>query len=247
MSDALDTAIILAAGRGTRLRSIWSELPKGMIELGGERIADRSLRLLRERGIQRSVIVAGYKAESYHELATSTPGVEVIENTAYAETESMASLACALEIVDADFLLLESDLFYDPLALDTLIASEHRDVLLASSPTGATDEVWIDAPDGQLRGLTKDPSAIENPYGEFVGLLRISQALGRRMAEIFRRFQDEHGHGRMTYETDCLLTASREHPVHVCLMKDLLWGEIDDANHFERLTREIVPALAQRD
>ena len=156
MNRAVDTAIILAAGRGTRLQSFWPDLPKGFVEVAGERLIERSIRLLRENGVRRIVIVAGYKADAYYDVAAGHPDIEIVLNSEFSTNESMASLAYALDVVKEDFLLLESDLFFEPRALEVLQTHALDDVLLTSSPTGASDEVWVDAPKGQLQNLTKN-------------------------------------------------------------------------------------------
>ncbi len=234
-------AVILAAGMGTRLRGVFSDLPKGFVEIGGESLIARSIRLLQERGIRRIVIVSGHLGAAYEALARETPGVEVVENSAFATTGSMASLACALESVKEDFLLLESDLFYEERALDVLLAGDEPDVLLASGPTGATDEVWIEAPDGYLRGMSKDPGALGEVYGELVGIVRISRLLASSMAEAYADFVDKHGHGQMAYETDALVAAASRRRVALRLVADLLWGEVDYESHYLRVRDEIWP------
>lgn len=234
-------AVILAAGMGTRLQGVFSELPKGFIEIGGEALIQRSIRLLKERGIQRIVIVAGHLGEAYEALAAKTPGVEVVENPAFATTGSMASLACALEGVQEDFLLLESDLFYEERALDVLLDGDAPDVLLASGPTGATDEVWIEDRDGFLHAMSKDPGELNHVYGELVGIVRISAPLARRMADAFAAFSAARGHGQMAYETDALVEAAAHHPVALCRVPDLLWGEVDYESHYLRVRDEIWP------
>jgi 2-aminoethylphosphonate-pyruvate transaminase len=242
----VDTAIILAAGMGRRLGALAGDLPKGLVEIGDVTLVERSLAALRARGVGRVVIVAGYRAEAYHRLARGWREVEVIENKEYATTESMASLACALEVVDGDFLLLESDLFYEPRALDAVLAHGAADVVLASSPTGATDEVWVEAEAGRVRNLSKDPSALRAVSGEFVGILRVSWPLAERLRGAWRAFQRERGHGRMAYETGALVAVAAEHPVELCLVPDLLWGELDDEVHLRRLRGEVWPALQRR-
>ena len=112
MSAAPRTAVVLAAGMGSRLQDIWPDLPKGFIVIGDETLIERSIRLLQLRAVARIVIVAGHLGDAYHELAKRLPGVEVVHNPDFASTGSMASLARALDEVDEDFLLLESDLFY---------------------------------------------------------------------------------------------------------------------------------------
>ena len=246
MSRAVDTAIVLAAGRGTRLRSSWPDLPKGFVEIAGESLIERSVRLLRESGVRRVVIVAGYRAEAYHELAAEHPDVEIVENPEFATTESMASLAYALDVVKEDFLLLESDLFYEPRALEVLQRHAHDDVVLTSAPTGATDEVWVAAVAGRLQNLTKNRDEAPPESSEFVGILRISAELAQQMRSHFDAFVRENGHGRMAYETGALLAAAQNRPVEICHVPDLLWGEVDYDRHYERLINEVVPALRAR-
>lgn len=246
MNRAVDTAIILAAGRGTRLQSFWPDLPKGFVEIAGERLIERSIRLLREKGVRRIVIVAGHKADAYHNLSAGNPDIEIVLNPEFATTESMASLAYALDVVKGDFLLLESDLFYEERALEVLQKHAQGDVVLTSAPTGATDEVWVDAAEGRLQNLTKNRDEAQPSASEFVGILRISSKLAQQMRALFDAFVREHGHGKMAYETGALLAAAQSHPVEICLVKDLLWGEVDYDSHYERLVNDVVPALRAR-
>ncbi len=239
----VDTAVILAAGMGRRLGALAGDLPKGLVPLGGEALVERSLRALRARGVGRIVLVAGYRAEAYYQLARAWREVEVIENKEFATTESMASLACALEVVDGDFLLLESDLFYEPRALDAVLEHGAPDVVLASDPTGATDEVWVEAEAGRVRNLSKDPRSLGAVSGEFVGILRVSWPLAELLRGAYGVFQREHGHGRMAYETGALVAVAARHPVGLCLVPDLLWGELDDEGHLRRLREEVWPAF----
>ncbi|HIG01837.1 MAG TPA: phosphocholine cytidylyltransferase family protein [Myxococcales bacterium] len=241
MTSRPQAAIILAAGMGTRLRGVFSDLPKGFVEIGGESLIARSLRLLEERGIRRIVIVSGHLGAAYEALAREHSGVEVVENPAFATTGSMASLACALERVDEDFLLLESDLFYEERALDVLLESDAPDVLLASGPTGATDEVWIEAPGGYVKGISKSPDALTEVSGELVGIVRISRPLALRMGEAYAAFVAENGHGQMAYETDALVAAAQHRPVALGLVPDLLWGEVDYESHYLRVRDEVWP------
>ncbi len=247
MSATPRAAIILAAGMGTRLRDMFSDLPKGFVEIGGESLIDRSLRLLGDHGVERVVIVAGHLGETYHELAKSRPGVEVVDNPAFATTGSMASLARALEIVDEDHLLLESDLFYEERALQRVLACEERDVLLVSSPTGATDEVWVEAAnDGRLVDMSKAENELDHISGELVGIVKVSADVGRALSGAYEGFVSRHGHGRMAYEMDALVEVAREHPVRVELVPDLLWGEVDYERHYVRVRDEVYPAWRRR-
>jgi choline kinase len=241
-----DTAVILAAGLGLRLRPLVTDRPKGLLTVGGRTLVERSLAALRAHGVVRVVIVAGYRGEEYHRLARLQAGVTVVENREFEETGSMASLDVALSVVDVDFVLLESDLFYDPAALEAVLAHPDPDVVLASAPTGAGDEVWIEAPRARVLGLSKDRSRLGSVEGEFVGIIRVSAALAGRLRESYRSFRAAHGHGRMAYDTDALASVAAGHVLSLCLVPDLLWGEIDHAAHYERVRSVVYPAWAAR-
>jgi dTDP-glucose pyrophosphorylase len=63
MSQTVQKAVLLAAGRGTRMRELTNELPKPMIEVRGKPILEHILEGLRAAGVTRFLIVVGYRAE----------------------------------------------------------------------------------------------------------------------------------------------------------------------------------------
>jgi dTDP-glucose pyrophosphorylase len=60
----IDKAVLLAAGRGTRMREMTAELPKPMLEVRGKPILQHIVEGLRDAGVRQFLIVVGYKAES---------------------------------------------------------------------------------------------------------------------------------------------------------------------------------------
>jgi 2-aminoethylphosphonate-pyruvate transaminase len=228
-------AIILAAGQGVRLRAIVEDRPKGLIEIGGETLVGRSIRLLRAAGVRRITIVAGYLAEQYARLAVQDAEISVATNGAFATTGSMASLAAALFVTPAeDVLVLESDIIYDTRALPSILPI--LDATLVSGPTDAGDEVWVDAIDDRLRAMSKDRRQVSSVIGEFVGITHLSRAAADAMRAEFGAFVAAHGHGRMDYETGALVKVARRVPIRTVLVPDLQWGEIDDERHYARVT-----------
>src|SRR5262245_66276250 len=71
-------AIVLAAGRGERLRSVVDDRPKGLVEIDGETLVARSLRLLRAAGIDAVTIVAGHRAGDYLRFAAGQRDIRVL-------------------------------------------------------------------------------------------------------------------------------------------------------------------------
>ena len=244
--STIDTAVILAAGRGTRLAGELTDRPKGFICIGTLPIVEESIERLLAAGIRDVIVVTGYLAEQYQELARRRAGiVQTVHNERFGDSGSMYSLYCARERIRGPFLLLESDLVYEPRALATLLAGPAEDAILLSGPTGAGDEVFVATRGGLLAGMSKRRADLAGEVtGELVGISRVSSGLFALMCRIaataFR-------HTLMfDYETDCLVAAGRERPIACPLVPDLLWGEIDDPAHMARVRDRIYPELQQR-
>jgi UDP-N-acetylglucosamine diphosphorylase / glucose-1-phosphate thymidylyltransferase / UDP-N-acetylgalactosamine diphosphorylase / glucosamine-1-phosphate N-acetyltransferase / galactosamine-1-phosphate N-acetyltransferase len=60
----IDKAVVLAAGRGTRMRELTADLPKPMIEVRGKPVLQHIIEGLRDAGVRRFVIIVGYHAEA---------------------------------------------------------------------------------------------------------------------------------------------------------------------------------------
>ena len=89
-------AIILAAGRGTRLGALTEERPKCLLDIGGTCLLAEQLRRLEAAGIDDVIVVAGHRAER---VAAFLRGrCRMIVNPRYAETNAIYSLWLAREL-----------------------------------------------------------------------------------------------------------------------------------------------------
>jgi 2-aminoethylphosphonate-pyruvate transaminase len=230
--------MILAAGQGVRLRAVVDDRPKGLIEVAGEPLVARSIRCLRAAGIAEVILVAGYRADQYRARWGRERAIRIVVNDAFAASGSMASLAIGLDAAPRgeDLLVLESDIIYEPRALTALVASAAGTATLVSGVTGAGDEVWVEAVDGRLRAMSKDPAALRSIAGEFVGITRLSADAAVAMRTAFDAFVAAEGHGRMDYETGGLVAIAATHRVETVFVSDLQWAEIDDERQYLRVS-----------
>ena len=248
MADAFfttpTTAVILAAGLGSRLQTVFATAPKGLLPLAGKSLMARSLDRLQAAGMRRVIVVIGYRADDYRRFfAEHLPDAELIENPHFARSGSMHSLYLARERVPDDFLLLESDLLYEQRALNDLLVGRARDCLLLSGPTGQGDEVYayVAPAENRLCLLAKNPPASAGASaGEFVGITRMSRELLSAMCGHY----EAHGPlpNSMHYD-DCLSDLSRVWPIQCHKIDDLLWGEVDDPQHLERVQMRLLPTM----
>jgi len=238
----MNTAVILAAGMGTRLRDAHADMPKGFLELGGRPIIEHSISCLEQAGITDIIIVTGHLAEYYQQLAERYDGlVRLAHNPEFAESGSMYSLFCASDLIDDGFLLLESDLIYESRALDVLLNTDSADAVLLSGPTNAGDEVYVEAPDGLLVNMSKDRNKLGSVAGELVGISKISRDLFAIMKNLAcEQFRESLYYD---YETDCLVAAAQSREIPCPVVADLVWAEIDDPAHLERARNDVMPRL----
>lgn len=241
----IDTAVILAAGMGTRLKGHTKERPKGFLEIDGDSLIERSIKHLIDHGITNIVIGTGYFHKHFDALKKKFRGITTLRNVEYATTGSMYTLYVLRDLIHESFLLLESDLLYDPAALNYLLSDQRTDIVLASGATNSGDEVYIQhTPAGLLQNMSKDRSKLKHINGELVGISKISPALLEKMVT-FAAGHFSNGGKKMHYE-DALVGASPHHDIFIKVVDDLAWCEIDDENHLRRALELVYPKILER-
>ena len=116
----VNTAVLLAAGFGSRLQPATLAVPKCLSEVNGVPILEQQVRCLRRWGVDRLVMVVGHLEHQVREfLSRAETGltIEYVVNPRYRTTNNMYSLWLAQEKVSEPFLLLECDLFFKEAAL----------------------------------------------------------------------------------------------------------------------------------
>lgn len=144
--------LIIAAGQGTRLRSLAASKP--LAEIHGTPLIEHVIRLAAGGGASGFVVVTGYEAEGVEQFlaglaSRSGLAIETVRNSDWARPNGVSVLAAAPRL-DGEFVLLMSDHLFDPAILSGLLAARPREAAL----TLACD--WrIDRPDLDLDDATK--------------------------------------------------------------------------------------------
>ena len=238
----IGTAVILAAGLGMRLRNTVADRPKGFVRLGNRPIIEESLQRLCHVGVERVIIITGYRHAFYEELGTRYAGLETVHNAEYAVSGSLYSLYCARDLIGDDFLLLESDLVYETKALREVLNFPERDVILVSGYTNAGDEVFVEARNSKLVTMNKDKSRLMNIIGELVGISKVSFDLYKQMLRVC---EDEFSRGSLMldYETDGFVRTAKMRNIYCHKVENLIWCEIDDYRHYRNAKERIYPMI----
>ena len=240
-SQKLDTAVILAAGMGTRLNTIIGDKPKGLLTIDGQEIIKTSLERLLQHGIGHIIMVTGFQRNQYVDLLTDEfPMVKFVQNEDYAITGSMHSLYLAKPHISSDILLLESDLLYENRAITELQKLVQPDGILLSGETGSGDEVYVYGKSGNIDLITKDIVNQHQRQGELVGVSKISAKL---LAVMCKYYNSEVPFPSDFHYEDCLSAVADRYEISYHCVEDLVWTEIDDPHHYQRALDQILPRL----
>lgn len=243
-------AVILAAGRGSRLHPYTENTPKCLTELGGLTLIERQLRTLRAGGIDDIILVTGYEARQL-----SLAGTRQVYNPHWDTTNMVESLFAVESEFDDDLIVSYGDIVYELRVLDAILASPHDtsvvvdrawraywahrfDDPLSDAESLRTDGygriVDIGAPVDDLNTIDARYLGLLRFRGDGIGALRDARAqLGsRRRAWMDRRPVEQ------AYMTDLLMEMIlMGAPVHAVPV-DGGWLEVDTVADYEKLARD---------
>lgn len=228
-------AIILAAGRGSRMKSMTDDQPKCLVELHGKPLLEWQLDALRGAGIRDIGIVTGYQREQLAER-----GLVEFHNPRWAETNMVSSLACARAwLLTEPCIVSYSDLFYDSSAVASLMSS-NSSLAITYDPNWLV--LWqkrfgnplLDAEtfrlhdDGTLAEIGAKPNSVEEVEGQYMGLLRFTPEGWLEVERIRSALPtDTQDRMHMTGTLQQVITAGRV-PIDALPYRGK-WGEVDSA------------------
>lgn len=135
-------ALMLAAGMGKRLGKYTNGNTKCMVEVAGIKLIDRTIEILKNCGINKLIMVVGYKKENLKEYLKDRNDIEIIfiDNDDYDKSNNIYSLYMAKDyLMQDDTIMLESDLIYEEGLVKDVVNSSYANVAAV-----AKYEEWMD-------------------------------------------------------------------------------------------------------
>jgi L-glutamine-phosphate cytidylyltransferase len=227
-------AIILAAGRGSRMGELGEARPKCLVELNGKPLIARQIAALRRGGVEKVGIVRGYRAELIH-----FPGLSYFANERWSETNMVMSLAAAASWLRASTVIVSyADIFYRSELIRALAAAPGELVLTYdrswrrlwtrrfADPLADAETFRIDST-GRLLEIGGKTNRIEDIQGQYMGLLKFTPAAWKAVESLLSTL-DAATRDRLDV-TGLLrrLLAAKALPIST-LATDGQWGEIDN-------------------
>ncbi|OAS89404.1 MULTISPECIES: 2-aminoethylphosphonate aminotransferase [Metabacillus] len=240
----IETAVILAAGMGSRIRERTGYNPKGFLQLDEIPLIEHSISKMLTAGIKKIFIGTGFMKEAYEKLAYKYEQIQCVYNPDFETTGSMYTLYRLKDVINEDFLLVESDLIYERSALSILMNHGYKDVILSSKLTDSGDEVLIEIDEKHhLVNMSKAKADLMNISGELVGITKLSYSTFQKICSHIELLPNFH---KMDYENGIVAIADQI-PFYVHQENDLVWCEVDDEGHWTRAVQFIYPLIKARE
>jgi choline kinase len=190
------TAIILAAGSGSRLLPYTLHSPKCLMPIAGHPILRYQLAALRHCGIHDIVVVAGYLADRVRDYVE--PSVTIVENPDYASTNSSYSLWLARAHMRRGFLHLNSDLLFEPVVLRALLqAADENAVIVDRDVRPGSDMMKAEMRGRRILQMSK--RLTRGVSAEVVGPARFGPSGAEALIDRIGRLADSGDRGRWAY------------------------------------------------
>lgn len=230
-------AIILSAGRGSRLLPLTTDLPKCLLPVGMTTVLGLQLDTLFKLGVEKATVVTGFNSHLVDEEIArrqTGPKVETLFNPFYQVADNLASCWMARGAMRSDFMIINGDTLFSPRVLETILSAPEQNISVTIDQKNQYDgddmKVTLDGTRLTAIGKTLTP---QQTNGESIGMLRF---MGEG-TKIFREMLDDLMHQeagtRNWYLSAINDLAQSGVEVSTTNIKGATWAELDTPEDYE--------------
>ena len=216
-------AIILAAGRGSRIRK-YHKKPKGLIQFGDKKIAiiERLYKILKRKKIKKITIVTGYKSE----MIKKTLGRKVtyIHSKNYKTTNNLQSLLKAKKEINGNIICVFADLIFDEKIINKILKLKKGDFhLVVDTGKVLRSTMRVEIKNKKFCGIGNHIS-VKKGQGNFIGISKFSNKGSKILRENLKYFSNN----QKDYYTVVFNKMVRDgKKINYFDCRDYFWKEID--------------------
>ena len=247
-------AIILAAGKGSRLGKITKNIPKGMVEIFGKTLIERQIEIYRNCGIDDITIVTGYKGE-----LIQFSGINYVKNENFSKNNINESLFYASEKLTNSVIVSYTDIIFEQKIIQQMLES-CADIGIAINldwkknyegrtlhPFSEAENVLIE--NGKVSQIRKNISKVlpNQKIGEFLGIMKLSKKGGEILLQKYSELKANHtgifhtaNSLQESYITDMLQEVINSGFDVSPIVVDGKWYEIDTPEDLEKVKKSFV-------
>ena len=235
-------AIIMAAGKGSRLGSLTENTPKSLLEIKGKKLLDINIAMLHKYGIWDITIVTGFEDQKFIEATKGIPGITLVYNPFYEFTNVIGSYYMGMKQLHDDFIYLHADTICDIGIFDELLKGD-GDIVLPVDTKPCDDEAMkVRLEEGKIVEITKQ-MPVDVAAGEFIGIAKFKKnviddlnnsTIGVLRDKIFTSYFE----GALQRVFDM-----KKYDIRMIETNGRFWGEVDFLEDYQRAEKNISSEL----
>ena len=231
-------ALILAAGRGSRLGSSADETPKSLLQIGGRHLIEHQLEVLAEAGVGPVHIVVGYGSDEVREVVGRR--AEFIVNPRWSTTNSLYSFWLARDSIKGDVIVLNCDVLLSQDVVARLLDKGGDAIAIDSGSGSGREQMKVRIVEGRVVEMSKTLPP-EDVSGENVGILKLTEASAQALFE--KSGVLVAAGGEKEWLGAAVARMARERNFQAVDVAGIPWIEIDFPVDLNRARKEIWPAI----
>ncbi len=190
-----ETAILMAAGLGSRMRPITETVPKPLVKVHGVPLIETVIRALKKRQVSKIYIVTGYLKEQFAYLTEKYSNITLIENTEFMEKNNISSLYAAGEVLgESNCFICEADLYLkNP---DILLGEIEQSCYFGKMVKGYSSDWLFDMEDNRITHVHKGGNDTYNMVGISYWLKEDAQ----KIQKAIRQAYEKEGHEQLFWD-----------------------------------------------
>lgn len=235
-------AILLAAGRGTRISRMVKEIPKSTLPINGTPLICLTVDMLQKHGIE-TVVCVGYQQNMIRD-ALKDYVVRYYFNPFYDVTNSIASLWFARQELTEDCLIINADVFFSNAILQMIMEEKKEVVMMVDKSRRKTGDYFFSTTDnGCIRKYGKD-LPLQHRSCEYVGVSKINHTFMPVFVERLDQLITASKHDMWWENILYSFTDENERQIYTKDVEGLFWSEID---YFDDYTRILNYVASQKE
>lgn len=237
-------AIIMAAGKGSRLGALTEEIPKAFLEIRGIKLIEYNIALLHAHGIKDIFIVTGYQNERFEEMAREINGLRCIYNPFFEMVNVLGSFYMAQEYLSEDTVYLHADTLCSPDIFQDMLKKGGDMVLPVDFKDCDEEAMKVLTQNGCITEISKEiPCDIGE--GEFIGIAKISKAILPDLKLAVKKLMKEKQFESYFEGAIQELIGLHKYQLEVLPTNHRLWAEIDFEEDYKKAGKEIAEGLVK--
>lgn len=235
-------AIIMAAGKGSRLGHLTEHRPKAFLEINGIKLIEYNIALLHAYGIKDIFIVTGYQNERFEELTRNIAGIRCVYNPFFEMVNVLGSFYMAQEYLSEDAVYMHADTLCSPEIFENMLATDGDMVLPVDFKVCDEEAMKVRTHNGCVTEISKEiPCDVGE--GEFIGITKISCGILPDLRTATKKLMK--GKNFSSYFEGAIQELIKLHKYNLTVLptEKHFWAEIDFEEDFKKAVKEIPAEL----